>query len=241
MNPYPIWLDPDPDNIDFPHPDHALTEPDGLLAIGGDLSPSRLINAYINGIFPWYSEGQPVLWWSPNPRAVLFPDKLHISKSMKKLIRQGKFHTTLDTAFEQVIHFCANTPRPEQEGTWITSEIEQAYIRLHKMGIAHSAECWLDNQLVGGLYGLAIGKVFFGESMFSHHPNASKIAFIHLLDELKKANYALIDCQVTTDHLISLGAEEIPRKQFLKLISQYTRSFFDQKQKTNYWLEASRN
>ena len=236
MNPYPIWLDPDPENIDFPHPDYALTEPDGLLAVGGDLSPARIINAYVHGIFPWYSNGQPVLWWSPNPRAVLFPEKLHVSRSLKKLIRQGKFTTTLDTAFEQVIHACALTPRTDQDGTWITTEMEQAYIQLHKIGIAHSAECWLDDQLVGGLYGLALGKVFFGESMFSHQSNASKVAFVHLLDELKKANYALIDCQVTTDHLLTLGAEEIPRNQFLKLVEQNTRPFFNQELENTDWL-----
>jgi len=227
MNPYPIWLDQDPDNIEFPNPRYALTEPDGLLAVGGDLSPQRIINAYLNGIFPWYSEGQPILWWSPNPRAVLFPEKLHVSKSLKKTIRQAVFTTTIDAAFEEVIHFCASTSRNDQDGTWITNDIEQAYITLHKAGIAHSAECWSQGKLVGGLYGLALGKVFFGESMFSHQSNASKVAFVHLLDELKKANYALIDCQVTTEHLLSLGAEEIPRDQFLKLVKKHTRLFLE--------------
>jgi len=227
MNPYPIWLDQDTNNIEFPNPNYALTDPDGLLAVGGDLSPPRIINAYLNGIFPWYSEGQPILWWSPNPRAVLFPEKLHVSKSLKKTIRQSIYTTTIDKAFEQVIHFCAATPRRDQDGTWITNEIEQAYIDLHKAGFAHSVECWLHGKLVGGLYGLALGKVFFGESMFSHHSNASKVAFVHLLDELKKADYALVDCQVTTDHLLSLGAEEIPRDQFLELIEKHTRSFLE--------------
>jgi len=206
----PIWLDSD--NINFPHPDQSLTEPDGLLAIGGDLSPQRIIN------------GQPILWWSPNPRAVLFPKKLHISKSLKKIIRKQTFHTTVDQAFEQVINQCAKTPRSEQGGTWITQEMKDAYIYLHQLGFAHSAECWLGNQLVGGLYGLAIGRVFFGESMFSHQSNASKIAFVHLVDKLLKADYALIDCQVGSQHLFSLGAEEIPRNQFLKLVHEKTQA-----------------
>ena len=239
MSSFPVWLDPDINNIDFPHPDYALTEPDGLLAVGGDLSPARIINAYINGIFPWYSEGEPILWWSPNPRAVLFPEKLHISRSLKKLIRQGHFRTTLDYAFEQVIELCACTPRANQDGTWITSDMKRAYLQLHKMGIAHSAECWQEEKLVGGLYGLAIGKVFFGESMFSRQSNASKVAFVHLLDELQKANYALIDCQVTTDHLLSLGAEEIPRNQFLSLVKQHTRAFLEQLPANNAWLTKS--
>lgn len=224
---YPVWLEPDDDQFQFPHPDNALTDPDGLLAVGGDLSPERIVSAYLQGIFPWYSHGQPILWWSPNPRAVLFPEKLHISKSLKKLIRQKKFITTIDQAFTEVIAHCAQTPRNAQDGTWITNEMQQAYIKLHKLGVAHSAECWLDGQLVGGLYGLALGKVFFGESMFSHHSNASKLAFVHLLDELTNSSYALVDCQVTTDHLLSLGAEEIPRSQFLKLVEQYTRPFLD--------------
>ncbi len=224
---YPVWLDPDDKQFQFPHPDNALTDPDGLLAAGGDLSPERIVSAYLQGIFPWYSDGQPILWWSPDPRAVLFPDKLHVSRSLKKLIRQKKYTTTIDQAFEQVIAHCAQTPRNAQDGTWITSEMQQAYSKLHKLGVAHSAECWLDGQLVGGLYGLALGKVFFGESMFSHRSNASKLAFVHLLDELTNSGYALVDCQVTTEHLLSLGAEEIPRSQFLKLVEQYTRPFLD--------------
>jgi len=227
MNQYPVWLDPEDNNYIFPPPDKALTEPDGLLAIGGDLSPERIIIAYLNGIFPWYSPGQPILWWSPNPRAVLFPQKLHVSRSLAKIIRKKEFITTIDQAFEQVIEACAQTPRHNQDGTWITDEMQQAYLKLHQLGIAHSAECWKNGQLVGGLYGIALGKVFFGESMFSWQSNASKVAFVHLLDELKKRNYALIDCQVTTDHLLSLGAEEIPREHFLKLIAQHTQSFLD--------------
>lgn len=227
MNENPIWIDPDDTTYVFPHPENALTEPDGLLAVGGDLSPNRIINAYLNGIFPWYSHDQPILWWSPNPRAVLFPEKLHISKSLKKTLRKKTFRTTMNQAFEQVIYSCAETPRKDQDGTWITDEMQQAYLHLHQLGFAHSAECWLGDKLVGGLYGLALGQVFFGESMFSHQSNASKIAFVHLLDELKKTDYALIDCQITTDHLLSLGAEEIPRDQFIQLVRQHTQSFVD--------------
>ncbi len=223
MNESPIWLDPNDTTYSFPHPSHALTEPDGLLAVGGDLSPERLISAYINGIFPWYSHGQPILWWSPNPRAVLFPEKLHLSKSLKKLLRKKNFHMTMNKAFEQVIFHCSKTPRKDQDDTWITDEMQLAYLHLHELGIAQSAECWLGDELVGGLYGLAIGKVFFGESMFAHKSNASKLAFVHLLDELKKDDYALIDCQVTTDHLLTLGAEEIPRDRFLELVAQHSR------------------
>ncbi|MCU7837524.1 MAG: leucyl/phenylalanyl-tRNA--protein transferase [gamma proteobacterium symbiont of Taylorina sp.] len=222
MNSSPVWLEPD--NINFPPPDQALIEPDGLLAVGGDLSPQRIINAYVNGIFPWYSDGQPILWWSPNPRAILLPEKLHISKSLKKFLRRQIFHMTFDQAFEQVIDQCAATPRSEQDGTWITNEMKQAYIYLHQLGFAHSAECWLGDQLIGGLYGLAIGQVFFGESMFSHQSNASKAAFVHLVDNLRKANYALIDCQISNQHLLSLGAEEIPRNQFLELVNKHTQA-----------------
>ncbi len=243
MNLEPVWLDNDPENIEFPHPDMAMSEPDGLLAIGGDLSPQRIVNAYINGIFPWFSEGQPILWWSPNPRAVLFPEKLHVSRSLKKLIRKGIYSSTLDQAFEQVIENCARTPRKDQDGTWITDEMAEAYIHLHRLGLAHSAECWLDGELVGGLYGIALGEVFFGESMFSHRTNASKVAFVHLLDELKKADYALIDCQVTTDHLLSLGAEEIPRNQFLNLVKVHTQTFLNniKKNNNNHWLSRDNN
>ena len=231
MTQYPVWLDTEDSHYSFPHPDNALSDPNGLLAIGGDLSPERIVIAYLNGIFPWYSPGEPILWWSPDPRAVLFPEKLHISKSLRKIIRKKVFTSTINQAFEQVIAACAQTPRQAQDGTWISDEMQQAYLNLHKIGIAHSAECWQDGQLVGGLYGIALGKVFFGESMFSHKSNASKVAFVHLLDELKKNNYYLIDCQVTTEHLLSLGAEEIPRDQFLKLITQHTRSFIDNKNK----------
>lgn len=220
MKQYPIRLEKN--SYHFPHPDMALTEPDGLLAVGGDLSLERIINAYLNGIFPWYSDGQPILWWSPNPRAVLFPEKLHVSKSLKKIMKKTVFTTTIDQAFAQVIQACAEMPRDNQDGTWITHDMQQAYIKLHQQGIAHSAECWQDGQLVGGLYGIALGRIFFGESMFAKRSNASKAAFVYLVDELKKSDYALIDCQVTTQHLLSLGAEEIPRERFLKLVTEYT-------------------
>lgn len=230
MNTQPIWLDPSDPTFFFPHPDNALVEPDGLLAVGGDLSPQRIITAYLNGIFPWYSPGEPILWWSPNPRAVLFPEKRHISKSLRKLIKKKIFRTTIDRDFEGVIKNCAVISRTGQKGTWITDEMQQAYIHLHHLGIAHSAECWSGSQLVGGLYGIALGKVFFGESMFSTQSNASKVAFMHLLDELIKADYALIDCQVTTAHLMSLGAEEIPRNQFLELVHKHTQPFIKNKE-----------
>ena len=222
MSIFPVWLDPEDTSYEFPNAENALTEPNGLLAIGGDLSPGRIVNAYLQGIFPWYSPDQPILWWSPNPRAVLFPEKFKCSRSLKKLINRKTFSTTIDADFASVIQHCAQVPRKDQNGTWITDEMMQAYIKLHQADIAHSVECWMDGQLVGGLYGLALGNVFFGESMFSHISNASKVAFAHLVDELRKSNYALIDCQVTTEHLLSLGAEEIPRKKFLRLIRQHT-------------------
>ena len=231
MNPSPIWLASN--DINFPPVEQALTEPDGLLAMGGDLSPQRIIHAYCQGIFPWYSDGQPILWWSPNPRAVLFPDKLHISKSIKKFIRKQIFTTSLDQAFEQVIDRCAQIPRNDQAGTWITSEMKQAYIHLHKLGFAHSAECWHGDKLVGGLYGLALGQVFFGESMFSQQSNASKVAFIHLIDNLIHADYQLIDCQVSNEHLLSLGAQEIPRNEFIALLEKHTTTLKDNK----FWLD----
>lgn len=235
MSIYPVWLDPTDSNYEFPSAENALTEPNGLLAIGGDLSPARIVNAYLQGIFPWYSPDQPILWWSPNPRAVLFPEKFKCSSSLQKLIRKKKFSTTIDEDFDSVIQHCAKTSRKDQNGTWITDEMYRAYIKLHQADIAHSVECWLDDQLVGGLYGLALGNVFFGESMFSHTSNASKVAFAHLVDELRKSNYALIDCQVTSDHLTSLGAEDISRKRFLELIRQHTAARMGQ----TSWLDQT--
>ncbi len=210
----PFWIPPDPDNTDFPDANLALTEPDGLLAAGGNLSPGRLLNAYRNGIFPWYNEGQPILWWSPNPRSVLSPDQPKISRSLRKVLQKEKFEVTYDRCFETVISACAE-PRRKEAGTWITDAIMSAYTRLHQLGYAHSIECWQENELVGGLYGVSIGRVFFGESMFSRVSDASKVAFVHLLHQLADWRYELVDCQVYTSHLASLGAYNITRQQFL--------------------------
>ncbi|MDD2723889.1 MAG: leucyl/phenylalanyl-tRNA--protein transferase [Methylovulum sp.] len=204
----------------FPSVTKALKEPDGLLAIGGCLSKKRLVNAYRQGIFPWYNPGEPILWWSPDPRLVLFPEKLLISRSLRKTQRQHIFSVTLDQAFDEVINGCAQ-PRPGQSGTWITKDIKQAYAELFRLGIAHSAETWLDGKLVGGLYGIALGQVFFGESMFHTQTDASKIAFAALVGQLKSWDYRLIDCQVHSQHLVSLGAEEIPRDDFVQWLDHY--------------------
>ncbi|MEW6647816.1 MAG: leucyl/phenylalanyl-tRNA--protein transferase [Pseudomonadota bacterium] len=217
----PYWLDPSDRSYAFPAVEHALHEPDGLLAVGGDLAPQRILNAYRHGIFPWFSPGQPILWWSPDPRAVLFPDKLKVARSLRKTINKGSYQVRFDTAFARVIRACAETPRRGQNGTWITEEMQQAYIRLHEMGYAHSAESWHGNELAGGLYGIRLGRVFYGESMFSHKTDASKVAFVHLVRRLQEQGVVLIDCQVTTDHLLSLGAEEIPRRRFIELLRQY--------------------
>ncbi|NLP57416.1 leucyl/phenylalanyl-tRNA--protein transferase [Lutibacter sp. B1] len=200
----------------FP-PVHLANE-DGLLAIGGDLSSERLILAYKSGIFPWFNQGEPIIWYSPNPRMVLFPHKLKISKSMKQIIRKNDFEVTFNKNFEEVISNCKNINRKKQKGTWITNEMQQAYINLHKQGVAKSVEVWLNNELVGGLYGIDLGNVFCGESMFSKISNASKIAFIYLVQKLEKEKYQLIDCQVYNSHLESLGAEEIQREEFLKYL-----------------------
>jgi leucyl/phenylalanyl-tRNA--protein transferase len=198
----------------FPDPEKAETDPDGLLAVGGDLSPERIVQAYRQGIFPWYDDSQPILWWSPDPRMVLFPEELHVSRSMRKLLRQNRFSVTFDQAFGQVIRACA-APRSHESGTWLTGEMILAWEVLHEQGIAHSVEAWRDGKLVGGLYGNALGSLFFGESMFSREANASKVAFICLVRSLIQSGYELIDCQVYTEHLASLGARRIPRKQFL--------------------------
>ncbi len=197
----------------FPDTRTALSDPNGLLAAGDTLSTDQLLAAYQKGIFPWFEEGQPVLWWSPSPRLVLQPEQLHISKSMKKALRRQQYSVTTDTCFEDVIRACAE-PRDEQDGTWITDEIIEAYCKLHDLGFAHSVEVWENDELVGGLYGIAMGKIFFGESMFSLASNASKTGFITLVENLKRLNYQLIDCQVHTDHLASLGATEISRVEF---------------------------
>jgi leucyl/phenylalanyl-tRNA---protein transferase len=200
-------------------PPVELAEPDGLLAIGGDLSVERLVKAYRAGIFPWY-EGHHILWWSPDPRFVLFPPELVVSKSMRKLMGKNVFTFTTNQAFGDVITHCKRISRKDQDGTWITDEVRAAYIELHHRGIAHSAEAWKDGKLVGGLYGVRMGNVFFGESMFSLESNASKFAFIQYVQHLQQEGVKLIDCQVYTEHLESLGARMIPRAQFIELLNQ---------------------
>lgn len=194
-----------------------FAEPDGLLAIGGDLSAERLLLAYKQGIFPWY-EGEYILWWSPDPRFVLFPGELKVSKSMKALLKKNAFDFTINKCFKDVIHNCKHTKRPGQRGTWITDEVEAAYTRMHELGYAMSAEAWKDGLLAGGVYGIKLGKIFFGESMFSKITNASKYAFIKLVEHLKQKGVELIDCQVYTEHLESLGARMISRKKFTEMI-----------------------
>ncbi|MGB5062760.1 MAG: leucyl/phenylalanyl-tRNA--protein transferase [Candidatus Competibacter sp.] len=214
------WLDPHNDSQPFPHPDRALTEPDGLLAAGGSLTPRRLLRAYRMGIFPWYSADQPILWWSPDPRLVLLPECLKVSRSLRKTLRKGLFAITADTAFEQVVAACAG-PRQGEPGTWITPEMHRAYCRLHRLGHAHSIETWREGELVGGLYGVALGRVFYGESMFSWTSDASKVALVALATQLRRWDFAVIDCQVTTTHLLSMGAADIPRATFLQLLERY--------------------
>lgn len=201
----------------FPPPELA---DDGLLAVGGDLRPERLILAYSQGIFPWYSEGQPILWHSPDPRMVLLAEDLHVPRSLAKLRRKGLFRVTLDTAFAEVIEACATTPRPGQRGTWITRAMKKAYLELHRQGYAHSAEAWSDGRLAGGLYGVSLGGAFFGESMFARATNASKIAFVTLVEELRDRGVTLIDSQVHTDHLARFGAELWPRKAYLAALKK---------------------
>lgn len=208
-----------PDEIAFPSPEKA--EPDGLLAVGGDLSAQRLIAAYSLGIFPWYSDGEPILWWSPDPRMVLFPKDFRVSKTLRKVANNGKFEIKFDTAFADVIEMCASVSRIDQEGeTWITQEMKEAYINLHKKGIAHSVETYTNGKLVGGLYGLSLGGCFFGESMFHTVTDASKVALYHLVNKLTEWNFDLIDVQQETRHLKSLGAIPIERKDFLPLLNK---------------------
>jgi leucyl/phenylalanyl-tRNA--protein transferase len=211
----PFWINPGDTSLAFPDVSRALREPDGLLAMGGDLTPGRILAAYRQGIFPWYSDNQPILWWSPDPRTVLFPDKLNVSRSLRKSLRRGCFTVTFDKAFRRVIDACAQ-PRRGSSGTWITSDMVRAYCDLHAMGYAHSVECWSQQQLVGGLYGVAIGQVFFGESMFSRSTDASKVALAFLARQLRAWDFKLIDCQVYSAHLASLGAEQIPRADFVR-------------------------
>ncbi len=198
----------------FPSPHEA--EPNGLLAVGGDLGSARLLLAYSMGIFPWYSEGQPILWWSPDPRCVLDLDDFHVSRRLRRVLNQERFRVTFDEDFAGVIRGCASAGRPGQEGTWITAEMERAYVRLHDAGLAHSVECRLGERLVGGIYGIALGRGFFGESMFHRETDASKVALARLVDRLTGWGFHFIDAQVTTSHMLSLGAREVPRRDFLK-------------------------
>jgi leucyl/phenylalanyl-tRNA---protein transferase len=201
------------DSFQFPDPEEA--DEYGILASGGNLSPGMLVSAYRQGIFPWFSRGEPVLWWSPDPRFVLYPEELHVSKSMRRVLKRNIFSVTFDTAFEEVISRCASKYRPGQGGTWITGGMQASYIELHRLGIAHSAEAWLDGRLAGGLYGLSFGGLFCGESMFSDVPNASKAAFITLVEQLALRGVGLIDSQVFTPHLATLGAKDIPRTRYI--------------------------
>ena len=210
------WLSPDQP---FPPVTRALREPNGLLAAGADLSVHRLLDAYRHGIFPWYSEGQPVLWWSPDPRMVLFPGEIAISRSLRKRLRNSAYEVRVDTCFTRVMQECAQ-PRDGQPGTWITDDIVAAYTALHAAGMAHSFETWIDGELAGGLYGVAIGRAFYGESMFTRVTDASKIALAHLARQLERWGFGMIDCQQNTSHLASLGAREIRRKEFLLLLSE---------------------
>ena len=209
-------------DCDFPPLSEALVEPNGLIAIGGDLSPARLLNAYQHGIFPWFSEGEPILWWSPNPRMVLLPEALKISNSLKKTIKKQIFTVKLNTNFKAVMTACSQTSREGQAGTWITDAMIEAYCELHKVGYAMSAEAWQNGVLVGGCYGVKIGRMFYGESMFHHVTDASKVAFVYLVEYLKNAGVGLIDCQMKTAHLASFGAKEIPRDEFMTTLTRLT-------------------
>ena len=213
------WLDPGDTEAPFPAVEDALREPNGLLAVGGDLSPSRLVRAYRQGIFPWYSSDQPILWWSPDPRTVLRPQQLKVSRSLRRTLNRNIFSVTADAAFRRVVEGCAE-PRGPDAGTWLTHDMVEAYCRLHEMGYAHSVESWFEGELVGGLYGLSLGTVFFGESMFTRRSDASKVAFVRLVEHLQEWGYALIDCQVASAHLASLGAEAIPRRNFVAVLNR---------------------
>ncbi len=210
------WLNRD---HPFPPPERALTEPNGLLAAGGDLSVERLLAAYRLGIFPWFGQGEPILWWSPDPRMVLFPPEFRCSRSLSRRLRRADYEVHVDTAFARVMAACAE-PRPGQSGTWISAEMRAAYGRLHDLGFAHSVETWIGGELVGGLYGVAIGRVFYGESMFSRATDTSKIAFAHLVEQLRRWDFGLVDCQMETAHLASLGARPIRRQEFGHLLAE---------------------
>ncbi|MHB1373110.1 MAG: leucyl/phenylalanyl-tRNA--protein transferase [Thauera sp.] len=212
------WLGKEPV---FPPDAHALAEPNGLLAAGGALTPDWLLAAYRRGIFPWFSEGEPILWWTPDPRLVLVPDQFHVSHSLRKVLRRQRFEVRVDTAFAAVMRACA-APRAPGVGTWITPAMQAAYLRMHELGYAHSVECWREERLVGGLYGMALGRMFFGESMFALETDASKVALAHLSRLLAERGYAMIDCQMTTAHLQSMGGREMPRAQFAEALKRVT-------------------
>lgn len=214
------WLKAD--ELSFPPLDQALADPDGLIAVGGDLSPARLLSAYHCGIFPWYEDPQPILWWSPDPRTVLFPERVHVSRSLRRRLRQPGFIVTADVDFDAVIQGCAAFSQ-RRPGTWITGDMARAYGQLHRDGIAHSIEVWEHNRLVGGLYGIALGRMFFGESMFSRQPDASKIALVALCRQAQRWGYGMIDCQVGNPHLSSMGAETLPRARFAATLQHLTR------------------
>lgn len=216
----PCRLDTLDSEAPFPHAEMALREPDGLLAVGGDLSPQRLLCAYRSGIFPWYNSGQPILWWSPDPRSILHLHELQIARSLAKVLRKGEYSVTFDYAFAEVIQACAEL-RSDGLGSWITPAMQRAYIELHAQGHAHSVESWRNGELVGGLYGIALGRVFFGESMFSRARDASKVALVHLTQHLQAAGFGFIDCQVHSEHLQRMGAAAIPRREFLALLQQW--------------------
>ena len=201
-------------------PPISMAREDGMLCFGGDLSLERLLLAYRSGIFPWYGSDQPIIWWSPDPRAVMIPDNIRISHNVRKLLRQNKFDLTKNTAFDKVIAHCRNIPRHGQDGSWITAEMEHAYISLHRAGYANSYEAWIDGELVGGLYGVNIGRAFFGESMFSLTANASKVAFAWMIDDLIRSGITLCDCQVANQHTLFLGAKEIPREEYFQLLDK---------------------
>src|SRR5262245_49858447 len=213
------WLGP---NDPLPPVEHALRRPNGLLAAGGGLTVPRLLEAYSRGCFPWFNEGEPVLWWSPDPRMVLVPGELHVARSLLKRLRHGRFSVRADTAFRDVMHACA-APRPRQSGTWITDDMIDAYAALHDRGYAHSVETWVDGELAGGLYGVAIGGAFFGESMFARATDASKIAFVHLVAQLERWQFGIIDCQMNTAYLAGFGAREIPRTLFLDVVREHVQ------------------
>ena len=215
------WLDR---RTPFPPVETALAEPDGLLAAGADLSIERLLAAYKQGIFPWFNEGQPILWWSPDPRMVLFPSELHVSRSLNKRLNKPDYEIRFDTAFRDVVMACAMVSRVGQDGTWITADMLDAYCNLHELGYAHSVETWIDGKLAGAIYGVAIGRMFYGESMFHHVTDASKIALAHLMRYLETHGYGMMDCQMKTEHLASLGAREIPRIEFLRRLEELVHS-----------------